>query len=112
MDGGLLQSVGGSVDLVCSSEFYVLDSNDDMSIAFLVPFLLSERVQTVLAASQEGGHHPRFNEQTLKSLPVPTLLLERRKEMSARVEAAINQARNAFFEIYSSISAVDNRPDT
>ncbi len=35
------------------------------SIAFLVPFLLSDPVQKVLAASQEGGHHPRFNEAAL-----------------------------------------------
>ena len=108
IDAGLLDSVEGRIELLCSSEFYVLDSRDGKSIAFLVPFLLSSRVQSVLAASQEGGHHPRFNEHTLKSLPIPTLLLERRAELSARVEIAVSQARQAFCEINDSIGAVDD----
>ena len=111
IDAGLLESIEGNIELVCSSEFYVLDSKDGASIAFLVPFLLSSRVQSVLAASQEGGHHPRFNERTLKSLPIPTLLLERRAELSARVECAVSQARQAFGEIGDSIGAVDAGPD-
>ena len=111
IDAGLLASLEGHIELVCSSEFYVLDSKDGASIAFLVPFLLSRRVQTVLAASQEGGHHPRFNERTLKSLPIPTPLLERRAELSARVERAVNQARQAFGEIYGSIGTVDAGAD-
>ncbi len=110
IDASLLESTDGHVELVCSTEFYVLDSKDGESIAFLVPFLLSRRVQSVLAASQEGGHHPRFNELTLKSLPLPTLLLERREELSMRVERAVSQARQAFGEIYGSIGAVDNEP--
>ena len=107
IDAGLPESMEGRVELACSSEFYVLDSKDGASIAFLVPFLLSNRVQSVLAASQEGGHHPRFNEHTLKSLPIPTLLLERRAELSARVECAVSRARQAFGEIHDSIGAVD-----
>ena len=111
IDAGLLESEEGHIDLVCSSEFYVLDSKDGASIAFLVPFLLSRRVQSVLAASQEGGHHPRFNERTLKSLPIPTLVIERRAELSARVEHAVSQARQAFGEICDSTKVIDAGPD-
>lgn len=111
IDAGLQESMEGHVELVCSSEFYVLDSKDGASIAFLVPFLLSRRVQSVLAASQEGGHHPRFNERTLKFLPIPTLLLERRDELSARVELAVSQARQAFIDIDYSIGIADAGPD-
>ncbi len=111
VDGGLLDSVGKHVSLVCSSEFHVLESKDGLSIAFLVPFLLCERVQAVLSASQEGGHHPRFNERALKSLPVPTLLLEQRDGLSGRVEAAVTQARNAFCEIHGSVGVVDSLVD-
>ena len=96
---------------MCSSEFYVLESKDGSSIAFLVPFLLSQRVQSVLAASQEGGHHPRFNERTLKSLPIPAFLLERRVELSTIVEHAVAQARQAFSEINDNIGAIDVRLD-
>lgn len=77
------------VRLVCSSEFFVLQSVDDRRIGFLVPFLLSAPVQAVLAASQEGGHHPRFDPGTLLDLPIPETILERREEDSIQVEDAI-----------------------
>lgn len=69
----------------CSSEFFVLRSINEEPIAFLVPYLLSAPVQSVLAASQEGGHHPRFDEAALANLPVPESLLAKREEVSAKV---------------------------
>ena len=81
--------------LVASSEFYVLRPRDGRSIAFLVPFLLSAGVQGALAAAQEGGHHPRFREETLAGLPVPPSLLEARDELSALVERGIQEFRTA-----------------
>ena len=71
--------------LLCSTEFFVLRSVDQQSIAFLVPFLLSVQVQRVLAASQEGGHHPRVRESTLLTLPLPSSLLETRAATSSAV---------------------------
>lgn len=82
------------VRLVCSTEFFVLRSVDDRSIGFLVQFLLSEPVQKVLAASQEGGHHPRFSERTLLELPIPNTLIERREDGSARIEEAVSMFRH------------------
>lgn len=84
IDDGI-RNLESGVQLVCSTEFYVLRSVDQQSIAFLVPFLLSDAVQEVLAASQEGGHHPRFNEKSLLSLPVPRSIVEKRDEISADV---------------------------
>ena len=110
IDHGLKGFESDGVDLLCSSEFYVLDSQDGESIAFLVPFLLSQDVQSILAASQEGGHHPRFNERTLESMPIPTSLLDQRVELSARVERATNLVRQAFGQIQDSIEAVDGLP--
>lgn len=107
IDPGLLESEPEGIELLCSSEFYVLDSKDGASIAFLVPFLLSRSVQSILAASQEGGHHPRFNEHTLRSLPVPPQLLEQREGVSAQVEYALNQARQAFVEIKDTSERVE-----
>ena len=40
IDGELLESADRQSELLCSSEFYVLQSKDESSIAFLVPFLL------------------------------------------------------------------------
>lgn len=88
-----VQHLGPGVVLGCSSEFFILRSSDGKSIAFLVPFLLSDPVQRVLAASQEGGHHPRFNESALLELPVPTALLKKRDEISAMVEKAVKTYR-------------------
>ena len=72
-------------ELVCSTEFFVLRSLDEESIAFLVPYLLSDPVQSVLAASQEGGHHPRFDEAALMALPIPEDVLTKRVVVSAAV---------------------------
>ena len=106
VDAGLLEAEVPGLELLCSTEFFVLDSEDGASIAFLVPLLLSAQVQSVLAASQEGGHHPRFNERTLTTLPIPASLLEQRADLSEQVEHAVNQARRAFGEIEDSIKAV------
>jgi len=81
--------------LICSTEFFVLRAVDGGSAAFLVPLLLSEEVQKVLAAAQEGGHHPRFNERTLLGLPVPKAWVERREELSREVERAVKLYRQS-----------------
>ena len=81
--------------LLCSTEYFVLRSSDSQSIAFLVPFLLSEQVQEVLAASQEGGHHPRFDDSTLLTLPIPIRLIENREDVSAAVEQSVAMYRRS-----------------
>lgn len=68
--------------VVASTEFYVLRSRSGQSIAFLVPWLLSEAVQTVLQHSVEGAHHPRFSELTLLRLRVPEGFLAERDHIS------------------------------
>jgi hypothetical protein len=80
---------GEGVLLLCSTEFFVLRPVEEGSLAFLVPFLLSGPVQEVLSASQEGGHHPRFNEATLLGLPVSPTFLKDRGALSAEVERAV-----------------------
>ena len=84
---------GENIGMLCSTEFFVLRSIDERSISFLVPFLLSNPVQTVLAASQEGGHHPRFDQKTLIELPMPSALIGQREYTSAKVEKAIAMFR-------------------
>ena len=102
-----LTSSHNSVVIACSTEFFVLTPRDQRSIAFLVPFLLSERVQKVLAASQEGGHHPRFDEHTLLRLPVPRTWIDQRDEVSARVERAIADFRKARVTVEHLTAAVE-----
>jgi len=93
--------------MVCSTEFFVLRPGDNQSIAFLVPFLLSKPVQSVLAASQEGGHHPRFNEAALLGLPVPVAFLKQREEISQKTEHSIQLFRESERQIMEMISMAD-----
>lgn len=90
-----LTEKGSYVTLACSTEFFVLRSNSTESIAFLVLFLLSSPVQKVLAASQEGGHHPRFDEEVLLTLPIPQALLAERANYSSEVIRAIDLYRQS-----------------
>jgi hypothetical protein len=92
---GAIPGWNENIQMICSTEYFVLRSVDGQSISFLVPFLLSGPVQTVLAASQEGGHHPRFNEDTLLDLSVPMDLLKRRAETSKKVEEATRLFRES-----------------
>lgn len=79
--------------LCASTEFYVLRGRDPGSIAFLVPFLLSDAAQTVFANAVEGSQHPRFKEEDLLSLVVPRPLLEAREELSRAMEESIGHYR-------------------
>lgn len=87
-----IQGVGQSRPVV-SSEFQVLRPREGESIAFLVPFLLTDSVQAILAASQEGGHHPRFRPEVLLSLPLSAALLAAREELSEQVLQSIRKFR-------------------
>ena len=99
--------MGDDVLLVCSTEFYVLRSKSKQSIAFLVPFLLSQPVQAVLAAAQEGGHHPRIDDETLLSLPVPMNLVEKRDDISAQVEGSVRAYRQSEQSIITAIQVAE-----
>jgi restriction endonuclease S subunit len=81
--------------ILCSTEFFVLRSIDDLPIAFLVPFLLSSKIQEVLKASQEGGHHPRFIESALLTLPIPKKLLLQRETISEVIKNSIHLYRSS-----------------
>jgi hypothetical protein len=93
--------------LLCSTEFFVLRPVDEQSIAFLVPFLLSTSVQQVLAASQEGGHHPRFNEASLLGLPVPAGFVKKRDEISRTVERGIQLYRESERDLMNMIGVAE-----
>jgi hypothetical protein len=78
----------GGVGMACSTEFFVLRSRSDSSIAFLVHWLLDEKTQEVLRVGQEGGHHPRFSEDHLLNLIVPEEIIENRNNLSKEIERA------------------------
>jgi len=81
--------------LAVSSEFYVLSARGKGDLAFLVPFLLGDRAQAILAASQEGGHHPRVPRASLLALRVPSALVTARAASSKEVFRALDAVYRA-----------------
>lgn len=82
--------------LAVSTEFYVLAPRDPGGdLAWLVPFLLSDRTQEALAAAQEGGHHPRVPRASLLALRVPHDVLARAGDASAQVSSALRRVYEA-----------------
>lgn len=93
--------------LCASTEFYVLRARNNESIAFLVPFLLSEAAQTVFANSVEGSQHPRFKEEDILNLVVPSQLFEERDKISKNISTAISQYREYEKSLGSAITHVN-----
>lgn len=85
--------IDSTVQLCASTEFYVLRARNNESIAFLVPFLLSEAAQTVFSNSVEGSQHPRFKEEDILNLVVPSQLFKERERISQDICNAIRQYR-------------------
>jgi len=99
VDRSLFEITPGGNHVLASTEFFVLRSRKSVEPAALVPFLLCTRVQTALAAGQEGGHHPRFTKDLLKSIEVPDQIVSGAgpvaseiTELAARVLAALSRS--------------------
>lgn len=93
-----------------STEFYVLrPKKDGDDLAYLVPFLLAPRTQALLAAAQEGGHHPRVPRASLFALRVPTSLVDAKKKTSLAVRSALDALERADRAYRSVISTDDLR---
>lgn len=77
--------------LALSTEFYVLSPRrPGEDVAFLLPFLLGESAQAVLAAAQEGGHHPRVPRSSLLALRVPKPAVQARVRLSREVNESLD----------------------
>ncbi len=81
--------------IACSTEYYVLAPREGERLEYLLPFLLGASAQAVLAAGQEGGHHPRVPLETLLSLRVPRGVLRGRARTSPRVHEALAEMYRA-----------------
>jgi hypothetical protein len=85
----VIPSLGHTI--LVSPEFIVLRprvSNRIFGGAWLLPYLLSEPVQTILQWSQTGSAHPRFNSETLMAIRVPETVLQIAQELSDAVQEA------------------------
>lgn len=107
VDEALFRAAPGGNEVCGSSEFFALRRRGEAAfpVAALVPFLLSEPVQSALAAGQEGGHHPRFGRDLLASLRVPEALITQAAETAARVEERAAAVRRALAEGSADVAA-------
>ena len=83
-----------------STEFIVLRRKEKGKAHFLLPYLLSNPVQTILQWGQDGSNHPRFAEGVLLDLPLPNCVWDAQEELNQIVENAI-----VLFESASSLYA-------
>jgi type I restriction enzyme S subunit len=83
------------VPAVGSSEFIVLrpreDAGSKLTPETLLIYLRSLPVQTILKWSQDGSQHPRFNEDDLLAIPVPSSV----ERIAPKVDALVNEALTA-----------------
>lgn len=79
--------------LGASTEFFVIRARNNESIAYLVPFLLSQPAQLVFENSVEGSQHPRFKEEDVLNLKIPKNIYDERENISKRVIEAIESYR-------------------
>ena len=98
-----------TIQIVASTEFYVLRAKEIEDIRFIIPFLLSGPIQSILSASQEGGHHPRFGQDVLMGLQVPTGLIQNNQLISERIEHAIASYRASERAIHDCIADADSQ---
>lgn len=90
-----LDAAGGR-PLAMSTEFYVLaPRREGDDLAFLLPLLLGERAQRILAAAQEGGHHPRVPRASLLALRVPTSAVQSRERRAREVTRTLDALYSA-----------------
>jgi len=98
IDEALFHLAPGGNAVVTSTEFFVIRGLPGFAAAGLIPFLLSERVQGVLAAGQEGGHHPRFGKELLLSLSVPEGVVRMAPQTAQQMFSLAQAIRSALME--------------
>jgi hypothetical protein len=107
IDEALFRLRPGGNAVVASTEFFVLRGRAGFEAAGLVPFLLSAPVQAALAAGQEGGHHPRFRQELLQSLPVPDRVVSHLHKTSQQVRRLARVVRRSLFASRSLVASME-----
>jgi hypothetical protein len=107
VDEALFSLCPGGNAVVASTEFFVLRGRAVFEAAGLVPFLLSQPVQAALAAGQEGGHHPRFRQELLCSLPVPDCVVSNLRKTAQQMRRLAAVVRSSFLASRSLVAGVE-----
>ena len=76
-----------------STEFYVLRGKGNQNIGFIVPLLLSDKIQIAFANAVEGSQHPRFKEDVMLEITIPKPLMLLAEEISKSVVENVSSIR-------------------
>lgn len=87
----LIPQRGKDFNPLLSTEFVILRQRSNHGGAWLLPFLLSNHVQTILHWAQTGSNHPRFSTFALMNIPVSDAVLSLRDKLSKFVENAVRR---------------------
>jgi len=105
-DTELYEAYPDNTIFLCSTEFYVLKSDEDIS--FLAPLLLTNNIQKVLIQAQEGGHHPRFKQNVLENLCIDEKNYENRFSIGEIFKKAISSIRHGEQKINILLQQLNN----
>ena len=105
IDKELMEALPDNTIILCSTEFFILRSNSDIS--YLAPFLLTSAAQEILNQSQEGGHHPRFNQSILENIGCSEAFLKTKQAISLEFKNAIFNIRTGETSILSLLEELD-----
>ena len=72
-------------NIICSSEFFVFDTNEKIEKDFFIHILGSSIIQKQIENNSSGARMPRINEETFKSLSIPLPNKETQIEISAQI---------------------------
>ena len=94
---------------VGSTEFLVLRRRGDSALgqATLLAFLRSSPIQTILKWSQDGSHHPRYDDDDLLAIPVPDTVCDASSAVAAHIEGALKLREDARDRLASARRAVE-----
>jgi restriction endonuclease S subunit len=74
-------------NIICSSEFFVFDTNDKIEKDFFVQILGSSIIQHQIENNSSGARMPRINEDTFKNLEIPLPEKELQIEISNKIKS-------------------------
>jgi len=78
-------NIGDWDNIVCSSEFFVFDINDDILKEYFICMLASDFVQEQICDATSGARMPRINEATFRNIVIPFPPLSVQQEIAAHV---------------------------
>lgn len=86
-----------------STEFLVFRAKQEPG-SWLLPFLLSDTIQTILNWSQTGNNHPRIRASNILELPIPKNILSIKNKIAALTEDALQTYESGLY-LYPEIEA-------